>query len=176
MMRCLTLTLLAALSVLAPAASAQSDKPERYVIKHEHTETGTYIPSNMAVTDYPLDVPYSGLSPKQMARFKAMYQAMPADDEPPYPIAGPKSVMKAIMKAASAVRTLGEIDAVVVVREDGTPDSVSILKSPHDHLTKFVAQALMLERFKPAKCGGKPCAMEYPFSMNIVSGLAAASN
>lgn len=164
---------LLALLIVATGAVAQDVSPpaepkKQYVYKHDDARTGSYIPRNMTVTDHPIHVPYDELTPEQKALWKRQYLAMPADDEPPYPVAGLKRTMKAVLMAAQRTDSDGEVDAVVVVREDGTPDSVSVLKAPTHKLGTFVAQALMLEKFKPAKCAGKPCAMEYPFQMRIV--------
>ena len=165
--------ILLALLIVSTGAVAQDVsvpvKPKKqYVYKNDEVRLGTHIPTNMTVTDHPIDVPYDDLLPEQKASWKSQYLAMPADDEPPYPVVGLKRTMKAVLKAAQRTDTDGDIDAVVVVRDDGTPDSVSILKAPTHKLGTFVAQALMLEKFKPAKCAGKPCAMEFPFQMRIV--------
>lgn len=164
--------LLALLTVAAGAfaqdVSAPATAKKQYVYKHDEARVGSYIPRNMTVTDYPIDVSYADLTPEQRASWKSQYLSMPADDEPPFPVAGIKRTMKAVLKAAQHTDSAGEIDAVVVVRDDGVPDSVTILKAPTPQLGTFVAQALMLEKFKPAICAGKPCAMEFPFKMRIV--------
>ena len=164
--------LLAALGAAAGSAFAQEappqDKPKQeYVYKHDDVRTGSSIPTKMTVAPLPLDVPYDAFTLEQKARWKSQYQSMPADDEPPYPLTGPKKVMKAVMKAVQRTDFDGDIEAVVVVRDDGNPDSVSVIKAPTDKLAKFVAQALMVEKYKPAICAGKPCAMEYPFKMTV---------
>ena len=165
--------ILLALLIVSTGALAQEVSPpakpkKQYVYKNDGVRLGTNIPTDMTVTDHPIDVPYDELTPEQKASWKSQYLAMPADDEPPYPVVGLKRTMKAVLKAAQRSDSDGEVDAVVVVRDDGTPDSVSILKAPTQKLGTFVAQALMLEKFKPAKCAGKPCAMEFPFQMRIV--------
>lgn len=147
-------------------APVEKPKPE-YVYKNDDVRTGSSIRTNMASASLPLDVSYSDFTPEQKASWKSQYQSMPADDEPPYPLTGPKTVMKAVLKAVQRTGYDGEIEAIVVVRDDGTPDSVSVIKAPTDKLGKFVAQALMVEKYKPAVCGGKPCAMEYPFKMTV---------
>ena len=160
--------LIVSTGALAQDVSTPAKPKKQYVYKNDEVRTGTYIPTNMTVTEHPIDVPYDELSPEQKASWKSQYLAMPADDEPPYPVAGLKRTLKAVLKAAQRTDSEGEVDAIVVVRDDGTPDSVSILKAPTPKLGSFVAQALMLEQFKPAKCAGKPCAMEFPFRMRIV--------
>lgn len=163
--------LLALLTVAASAsaqdASAPATAKKQYVYKHEDLRTGSHIPTNMTVTEHPLHIAYADLSPEQKASWKSQYRAMPTDDEPPYPKAGIHGTMKAVLKAAQYTDTDGEISAVVVVRDNGAPDSVRVLKAPSTKLGSFVAQALMLEKFKPAVCAGKPCAMEFPFNMRI---------
>lgn len=168
-----TLPVLLALLTVAAGASAQdasapAKAKKQYVYKHDEARVGSYIPTNMTVTDHPIHLPYADLTPEQKSAWKSQYLAMPADDEPPYPVAGTQRTMKAVLKASQKTDSEGEIDAVVVVRDDGVPDSVRVFKAPTSQLGTFVAQALMLEKFKPAVCAGKPCAMEFPFKMRIV--------
>jgi hypothetical protein len=68
------------------------------------------------------------------------------------------------------IDTLGQLSMLVDVDEAGVPASVSVLKSPDDRLTKYVAAVLMEEKFKPGICGGLPCKMPFPFRMNFKRG------
>lgn len=45
----------------------------------------------------------------------------------------------------------------------GNAIAVEVFKSPDPQMTKAMAGVLMLEKYKPAVCGGSPCQMQFPF-------------
>jgi hypothetical protein len=45
--------------------------------------------------------------------------------------------------------------------------SVSVVVTPNDAIAKAAAWALMRHPYKPARCDGQPCAMAYPFRMEL---------
>lgn len=45
--------------------------------------------------------------------------------------------------------------------------SVQVYKTPDDRVTKAVAFVLMKADYKPGKCAGNPCAMDYLFEFNF---------
>jgi outer membrane biosynthesis protein TonB len=50
----------------------------------------------------------------------------------------------------------------VDVNSSGEATAVSVMSSPDDRLTQYAAGVLMKAKYKPARCNGAPCAMEYP--------------
>ncbi len=59
---------------------------------------------------------------------------------------------------------------VAHVDEQGIAHSVSILPSGNfdlrDEINQFLATAFMAPKYKPGKCNGVPCAMDFAVSVN----------
>ena len=45
--------------------------------------------------------------------------------------------------------------------------AVSVFKSADPEVTRVAASVLMLFKHKPAVCAGRPCAMQFPFEVNL---------
>lgn len=45
---------------------------------------------------------------------------------------------------------------------DGVPTSASTYGVPHREFARYLAMIGMVQRFKPALCGGAPCEMIFP--------------
>jgi len=136
-----------------------------YELKVEHT--GSYI-GKALITNLPLpvDKTYGELSEdeKFIARARA---ATPSEtDEPPYPLYGPRRILEASMALENKLRVEGSLALGVTVDADGAAQDIAVLSSPDKELTTAMARVLMLQQYKPALCGGKPCAQKFYFRMN----------
>lgn len=56
----------------------------------------------------------------------------------------------------------------VDVDADGEATAVKVLLAADPQLTRTIASVLLLTKYKPAVCSGKPCAMAYPFRISAV--------
>ncbi|UOD32030.1 hypothetical protein INH39_10350 [Massilia violaceinigra] len=56
---------------------------------------------------------------------------------------------------------------VVMVDSEGNAESVKTFVTPSTDLSALVAQLAMKEKYKPARCSGKPCAMAFPYTMEF---------
>jgi hypothetical protein len=142
--------------------------PTTYDVKRDDPFTGSAIKrTQITGAEVPLDKPYQDLTPEQQAAVKKHYPILQEGDEPPYPLYGPVAMEKALLKAAGKLRVDGELWLYVLIDGDGTPVSVAVLKSPDPELSNFTAAAMMLEKYKPAICAGKPCAMSFSVNMTV---------
>lgn len=130
--------------------------------------TGTNLKSRLAGGYLPFDKRYSELTQEQKSKFKAQYQDMADDDEPPFPIDGLGSLYKPIVEALNSLRLEGPLDMEVEVDSTGKATSVSVRRSPGAEITKVAAAALMFHAYKPALCRGKPCTMVFPLSLDLI--------
>ncbi len=141
---------------------------EKFALKQQ--STGSHI-ARGAVTNLviPPDKSYAELSPQQQAMLKGQYESMQAADEPPYPAFGSHTIYDAIHRVQQNLMVEGKLDMVVQVNEQGKATSVAVLSSPDPKMTQAAASILMLQQYKPAVCGGAPCAMAYPFRVDFTT-------
>ncbi len=123
-----------------------------------------YIPETQAASEnVPVDKRWDELLPSQQALFKrSWYEDMPLADEPPYPVNGPSEILSDIIKIKQALQFSGVLFATVLVDESGKAVQVTFHQIPDEKLRQVLGYAMMKPQFKPAKCAGKPCVMEYP--------------
>ncbi|MBA5686116.1 energy transducer TonB [Rugamonas apoptosis] len=143
-----------------------------YGVRQEQPDLGTNIKHDAA---YGFNVPpglsYAQLSPEQQQLVKQPYHILLEDDEPPYPIKGPEAIAKAFMEMHAKARVRGKFRINVQIDSDGTPLSVAVLEAPEPELGRIAGSVLMLTKFKPARCGGKPCAMRYTYNTDFIIKL-----
>ena len=164
-------SVLLASPVMAQAQDAAS--PERYSIKQASPTTGTSIPKDLVKGGLiPLNRRYAELTPEQQRLLKSRYEAMAENDEPPFPLDGLEPVYSLITKGQAKFLARGPMEIHVDIDASGDAKAVRIFQSPDEDLTKFAASVLLLTKYKPAVCGGAPCAMSYPFSMTFSVNLS----
>lgn len=171
-MRFFPAVVLILLSLLELPAQAQVEaEPDRYSIKQSTPNTGTNIPRSEAIGELPFEKTYSQLTPDQQRRVKFQYERMEESDEPPFPINGLGPLYRAISKGQQLLHVSGLLDIHVQINSKGEATSVSVLKSPSEEMTRFVAHVAMLTKYKPAVCSGQPCAMVFPLRIGLQRNL-----
>lgn len=58
----------------------------------------------------------------------------------------------------------------VTVGADGVPTTANTYGAPQPELGRYLATIGMMQRFKPARCAGTPCAMIYPLKFRFGPG------
>jgi hypothetical protein len=115
----------------------------------------------------PLDKSYAELDDEQKEAFRSFYPMLEDGNEPPYPVNGQEPVFRFLMKAAGKLRTRGFLALDVLVDGEGKAKSVTVIHSPSEDLARLATQMVMEEKYKPAVCSGRPCAMVFPYSVMI---------
>jgi hypothetical protein len=154
-----------------PARSAPASAPSRNTISATQ-ETGTIIKKDIRwESKIPLNKTYEELTPEQKAELHSQYEAMPEGDEPPFPAEGIKPIFSAIRKAQRLRQAHGNLIMAVTVDPEGNATKVEELGSVYDlQMTQLAQQVLLLTKYKPAVCSGKPCTMKYKFSQQLKPG------
>ncbi|WP_338768753.1 hypothetical protein [Massilia sp. METH4] len=149
------------------ALSATLANAQEYRMKEEEPRTGTLLKRENARLSLPPDKTYAELSESDKARLRGMYEGMGPDDEPPYPARGYRSLLRAMSQVQERLHVTGNVDMGVIVGADGRASEVKVYGSSDPQLTTVIANVLVLEKYKPALCHGKPCSQEFPFRMQF---------
>lgn len=156
----------------AASAAASEGEQKKFSVLRDRPSTGSHI-TRAAITgfDVPANKGYRDLTPEQQLVVKDRYPILQAGDEPPYPMQGEQPIAKAFSAGAQKLDVLGRMRIQVLVNEQGEATAVTVLESPDPKLTEFAAQVLLVNKFKPAVCAGKPCAMGIQFRYNFTQKL-----
>ena len=142
--------------------AAQTTPPE-YVMKSDRPPTGSNIRrEEVRGTAVPMDRTYEQLTPEQRAIVHGWYESIAPGDEPPFPTEGTKPIHDAVRKGQAKLLVTGELFLKATVESTGDVSAVKAVGSPSPEMTKFAASVLLLTKFKPAVCGGRPCQMDFP--------------
>jgi hypothetical protein len=87
------------------------------------------------------------------------YESIAPGDEPPFPLDGLKPV---VWKGQAKLLGTGELFLIATVEANGVVAQVKAIGSPSPEMTKFASTVLLLTKFKPAVCAGRPCKMDFP--------------
>jgi hypothetical protein len=147
---------------------AEGDKPE-YGIKERAPTTGSLIRKfEVLPGDIPLNLSWEQLSPQDRARFQGNYERMAPGDEPPFPIGGLRTLYGPLAKANRKLQVTGDLFVVATVDATGETTEVRIINQPGSEMGTFAGQLLLLAKFKPAVCQGKPCQMDFPLRFTFL--------
>lgn len=149
-------------------AAAQAARPE-YGIRADQPPTGSHIQQyDAGMQSIPINRRYEELSPAERSRLNEWWENIPAGDEPPFPIDGLKPIHDAIYKAQKKLLARGKLFLIATVSPDGKVTSVKAIGSPSPEMTRFAASVLVLTKFKPARCSGRPCQMDFPLRYDFL--------
>jgi hypothetical protein len=118
--------------------------------------------------DVPYDKSYAQMTEDERQQVKSHYALLLDGDEPPYPLQGTKRIFTWFGQALEKVQASGTLRMDVLVDSEGNAESVTVHASPHPDMSKLAAQIVMAEKYKPAVCSGKPCAMAFPYAIKFV--------
>ncbi len=158
-----TLPLFIAALVAAGATTAQAR--ENYI--EDDSNTGSHIGHRAVTGGIPFDKSWAQLDARERAMFLSVYQNFPSADEPPFPTKGLQVIYEPIYRAHQKLGRRGEIFAIAMVDAEGRTETVAVYKSPDQHMTEVVQAILFQTEFKPPRCAGKPCKMEFPVQIKL---------
>lgn len=110
----------------------------------------------------PFNRTYNELSEAQKLSLSSLYFDMGSLDEPPFPVNGLAAIYGPITEAQVKLGVTGSFRAELVIGSDGVVQEVRVYKSPNKTVTRFISELALLTPFKPAKCAGAPCRMNFP--------------
>jgi hypothetical protein len=146
---------------------AADNPPETYILKEAAPRVGTQIKAEMLRSRLPFDKTYEELSAQQLATLRDSYSHLAANDEPPYPEGGLARIGTEISRLPHNPAAHGPLVITVRVDDQGVAQSAAIYKSPDDDLASAIVAIVIKAKYKPAKCAGKPCPMEFPFIFDV---------
>lgn len=136
-------------------------------IKEDTPALGTSLKKKLATSTISMDKKYFELSEEEKAFIRSVYDNMPEQDEPPYPLNGTREIHRKMSQAQQFVGAKGVLTMTVDVSSTGDAESVSIYESPDPDITRVASLVLMETKYKPAVCGGKLCKMQYFFQVQF---------
>lgn len=143
-----------------PAAPVPDEAP----IKESAPRLGTHIPRTIIhAIPLPYDASYAQLNDAQRTLVRSWYHLLDASDEPPYPLHGMGGIARAVHAINARNPAEGPLSMVIMIDSTGKAESVKIHLTPDIALSEKAGMVAMLEKYKPALCAGKPCAMAYPY-------------
>ena len=117
---------------------------------------------------YPLKKRYADFTQAEKAALRALYEGMPDTDEPPFPAAGMRSIIDDVAEISGFYKAYGFVSFFVTVDTQGNATQVRIMNAPTNmDAAKAISHVLVNAKYKPAICGGRPCAMEFPARFNL---------
>jgi hypothetical protein len=172
-MRIITLGFVVAMSTCAwNAGAAESADVQQYTVKQSAPSVGTNLRRDIIKAGaIPLNKRYDELTAEQKEILKSPYEKMTAGDEPPFPADGLMHIMNAVRDVHEQTDLMfkGPLTFYVDVDSSGNAKAVSVVQSPDKVITDAVSLALVKQTYKPAVCGGTPCAMQYPFHVELIA-------
>lgn len=134
--------------------------------------TGTIIKRDLVwSSSIPLNKTYEQFSEREKEDLRALYESMPPGDEPPFPLQGMRPLFNSIRKGQQIVRARGKLNMVVTVDANGKATEVADLGGVGGanalEMTRFAGSVLLMTKFKPAVCAGKPCQSQFPFQLEL---------
>ena len=149
-----------ALAGSASYLNAEPTPAKRYRINFMGVEAGP--------GPYPLNKSYDRFTEGEKAILRSLYEDMPPDDEPPFPVHGFLYLIPDISRIAARLQQPARVRIAVLVDQEGNATQVRLLEYPNMEIARAVAYVLVTTKYKPARCGGAPCSQEFPFSFRLV--------
>ncbi len=146
-----------------------------YGLKETEPRVGTTIRAEVVRSTIPFDKKYDEMTAEQKDVFRSNYDKLSANDEPPFPLDGLAEIGREIVRLESSGQFRGPLIMTVHIDEKGEAQSTAVYKTPNDDFSKSVAIVAMKSRYKPAKCDGKPCAMDFPLIVDLGGPQAAST-
>lgn len=150
-----------------PAGQAKPEVPEeRFKLLQVQASTGTTVRRPIVTNSFPVDKSYEQMTAVERNGVKAAYPLMDDADEPPFPVKSMETLYRGLVDILCLRGDPGSLSILVMIDSEGTPVSANVYDTPDPSVGKAAAQLLMLAKYKPARCAGKPCAMVFPVQIN----------
>ncbi len=155
-------------SLVACSLLACSHQESKEYYLNGDTLTGRWVPEKIVRSPVPLTMGYGEMSAEQRAVYRANYDDLPSDIEPPFPMRGLNSVLRPLISAQKQLQRSGELYLTAVVNGQGQVEAIEFYQAPTSDIAAAAAEALMGVEYKPARCSGKPCTMEFILNVELV--------
>lgn len=144
-----------------------------HAVRENDPVVGSNIRKVVIRSELPPMQSWSELEPQDRRVLLDRYERLGPGDEPPFPQRGLFTLLRQLDLMQRTVPVEGELSVVATVDARGKVERVTVLRSPHPGATRLLAINLMDTTFKPARCAGEPCRMEFPLRLHLVRVDAA---
>lgn len=162
---CMSLAQSVALTLAIGASSAAG--AAQFDFKQDRPDAGTFVRRTIGSANIPLDKSYSDLSESALRAIREYFPRLKPQDEPPFP----EKSLRALISLATTVRYqtdgTARVSVVVQVDEVGAAHIVSSAESNDEQFLAGVVSTIAATKFKPGRCDGKPCAMDFPITIEV---------
>lgn len=164
-------------TALRPAAALSSRTEIEAAFPHAVRENDPIVGSSIRKVFIRSELPpqrsWAELDAQERRVLTDRYERLGPGDEPPFPQRGLFTLLRQLDLMQRTVPVEGELSVVATVDASGKVERVTVLRSPHPGATRLLAINLMDTSFKPARCAGEPCRMEFPLRLHLVRVDAA---
>lgn len=159
------------LCFIAAGNIALAAKPQVYTIKGDRKK-GTKFRHVEATSYIPFYKKYDELDDEQTRIYGRLYKilterALGETEKPPFPVEGLQAIYKPLIRKNKLVAKNGTVFFIALIDKAGEAESVTVYQSPNREMTEFINILMFTTKFEPATCDGDPCAMEFPFEMEL---------
>lgn len=155
------------LAFTVSTAQAQTSTGQ-FAIKEYAPRAGTSILRDAVRSPrLPINKKFAELNASERQSLVSYYPTFDANNEPPYPADGLRPMMELALKAQNKLVEKGRVFLWVSVDAAGKTTEVKVVDSPSPDMTKALAGVMFYTNFKPARCGGAACAMDFPLELEF---------
>jgi hypothetical protein len=152
--------------VAAPPPPVATDSAKFWLVSLD-SPTGSHIANKVAYGPLPLDQGFDDLTTDQQRFIRSYYPALDDGDDPPYPLKGGKELYVLLVSLIRYVMPKDDIQVYVALDADANVTSVTTISPLSPKIKELISTAAGLLKYKPAQCGGRPCAGVVPFNLNL---------
>lgn len=110
---------------------------------------------------------YEQMTPEEKDLVRSSFSSLGPNDEPPYPVGGLHAILRAAQRDLDPSTAGSVVHVVASVNASGSVESVQVRSAPNSSMGIRLAALLKKSAFKPARCQGEPCAMDFPLLLSI---------
>lgn len=147
-----------------PSAATAAAK---FWLRSGEEPTGSHIRNKVVYASLPLDRGYDELTPDQRRLVRSWYPALDAGDAPPYPLKGGKELYRLLVALVRHLEIMDDILVYVAVDAEANVTSVTTISTIDTKYKDLISLGTGLLKYKPAQCGGQPCAGVVPFNLKL---------
>ncbi|WP_338848046.1 hypothetical protein V8J88_04435 [Massilia sp. W12] len=147
-----------------------ADKPSEYNL-NEGGDIRSAFPfpyESIKNSNISLNKSWDELPEKEKNIVRGYYEKMPAGDEPPFPLEGLMPLYTAFSGAHRKMGIAGDLNLIARIGSDGTVQEVKNYSRLSSQAVSVYAKIVLLTKFKPAKCAGQACVMDFPLHFSFV--------
>ena len=147
--------------------SLAQEKDLAHSILADRPTIGSNVREKVGFSKVAMHKRYEDLSESDKAILRKDYVDMQANDEPPFPLYGLAPIFEKIARMHVRRENEGKVKMLVLIDANGEAQNVRFVNYPTLDTAKAIAKILVSTKFKPGRCDGTTCPMEYLFDIDL---------